>query len=505
MFTRISPSSSGMPPPLQSSGNSQILSTSHGATAEENYTIPAAHLPSYPFHHGNPALLSAAAQHSMIATPRSLGPSLAAMTSANAGYGPLNSAMQLDSSSYPLTTPMVPPFDKTQSFLSIVDVKGSLVHVELHAKIDKGFFKADKDWTCYRRNYFSVACSYSLKPLYAPGSDQLFIHRTGGTSPEYVRALAICITAKVNGDDAKPIELVQHTPKRDKGPLGRPEKVKLMPSPAGSFGIYSEPAGPSPSSQLSPEYDSSYSASSPNSQQSSTMASFDRIQFKNATANNGKRRAAQQYFHIVVELFADVSNGQSSEEDWRKIASRTSAPMVVRGRSPGHYQDDRRSSSANMGPGGGSGNDHNGRPRDPSATGPSGSSRGGLPSISFSGSSRLSGNNYLSHHASSNHSPPKTRSSEYSSGTEMTLSTPAAPTLSPEEVSNIENYDGYQYYPGPIYEAEFATRPHLPPVRFGTSKPELEASPSRSETSCEFPVTSSDILHPSSRIRRPLK
>ena len=39
-------------------------------------------------------------------------------------------------------------------------------------------------------------------------------------------------------------------------------------------------------------------------------------------------RAAQQYFHLVVELFAEVQNGQGSEEQWIKIATRMSTPMV---------------------------------------------------------------------------------------------------------------------------------------------------------------------------------
>ena len=391
--------------------------------------------------------------------------------------------MQTESAHYGGPSPTVPPFEKTRTIQSIVDSKGQAVHVELHAKIDKGFFKADQDWTCYRRNYFSVACSYTLKPPYTTPAEHLYLSRSNSdrSNSDHIRALAICITARVSGDDGKSIDLVQHTPKRDKGPLGRPEKIKLMPSPPGSLGIYSEPAGLSPGSQLNADYDSSYPASSPNSQQTQTTANFDRIQFKNATANNGKRRAAQQYFNIVVELFADIASSPASEGQWAKVASRTSARMVVRGRSPGHYSDDRRSSSTSMGPGGGSGGDSStSGPPESNSSGPPGGSRTGLGGMPYSSSSRLGGSAYHSHHASLNHSPPESRSSgssSYDSVTGVRLERPDYPVLSAEDASAIQEYDGYQYYPSTLYESNVngcSVRPQLPPVRTSSFKSEIE-------------------------------
>jgi meiosis-specific transcription factor NDT80 len=75
-----------------------------------------------------------------------------------------------------------------------------------------------------------------------------------------------------------------------------------------------------------------------------TEATFERIQFKNATANNGRRRATQQYNHLLIELFADIG-AQYTGERWIKIASRMSVPMVVRGRPPGHYHNELRGST----------------------------------------------------------------------------------------------------------------------------------------------------------------
>ena len=70
------------------------------------------------------------------------------------------------------------------------------------------------------------------------------------------------------------------------------------------------------------------------SEASETLLSFERLQFKHATANNGKRRASQEYFAILVEVWAKI---RSISEPWTLIATRKSAPVVVRGRSPGHY------------------------------------------------------------------------------------------------------------------------------------------------------------------------
>jgi hypothetical protein len=64
------------------------------------------------------------------------------------------------------------------------------------------------------------------------------------------------------------------------------------------------------------------------------IVTFERLQFKSATANNGKRRAAQQYYCIIVDLYAQTETGALV-----KIATTESAPLVVRGRSPGHYTD----------------------------------------------------------------------------------------------------------------------------------------------------------------------
>ncbi|KAF7921481.1 uncharacterized protein EAE97_011270 [Botrytis byssoidea] len=322
--------------------------------------------------------------------------------------------------------PLTPPLNPTEVILTLQAADGQIITPEIFGKIDKGFFMAENDWTCYRRNYFSLSCSFTLQPI-VPGAN-VYLLLSGGMRPQ-VQQFAMSIAAVVDSRDGKSIELVQHTPKRDKGPQDKPPRIAVAPRPhtthnmyGGDNGIGGGPRG---------MYDGSFgqSPSSPPNE-----ATFERIQFKNATANNGKRRAAQQYYHLLVELFADLGTNHNHSERWVKIAVRMSAPMVVRGRSPGHYQSERRGSNASSGPGGAGG-------AGGGSYTPSGSSR--TPGdVTMSGTSSMlpGSNNYGSYDGRSHH---------YRTGP---LQIPMEPTLSAEEAKSIEDAPCYMYYPTPIWE-----------------------------------------------------
>ncbi len=403
-----------------------------------------------------------------------------------------NQSLQLDAATQLKfgTPPEGPPLEETTIIHQITTGDGQKLRPEINARIDKGFFLAEQNWTCYRRNYFSVACAYSLQPplLTVP----LFLDRGASTSgmTENIRAFAMSISAVVDGAGGKPVELVQHTPKRDKGPQGKPDRIKLLPQPSGSGGPFSGGAGASnplaSRSQIpgQQEYDSSFS---PQNAQQQTIANFERIQFKSATANNGKRRAAQQYYHLVVELFADVGNSMGSsdsESRWVKIATRISAPMVVRGRSPGHYQDDRRASSSSAGPGGGGGGggDKSGGHLGSLSSGPSSGTRSmgsamppllGRSSNTSSNSGGYDSRSSLSHSLSSSrydsHShTSSSNSSSISSGMERSND-------SIQSSEDVDHFPGYQYFSQPIFELQ--PNPfRLPSFNTHSYKPEVSTS-----------------------------
>lgn len=252
-----------------------------------------------------------------------------------------------------------PPFNETCTLHQIVS-GNQAIKPEIQAKIHKGFFLVDDKWTCYRRNYFSVSCSFTLNPFMHP---PLFLKLSDHQGTERILSFSMSISAIVNAQHGEVRELVQHTPKRDKQSERKPGKVVLQPTQPpplalghghGSnnghlgFSLGSQAAG------MGMDYNTYGNASQPT--QPPTQHTFERIQFQKATANNGKRRAQQQYYNLVVDLYAEISSSVGSREPQLvKIARKVSHPMVVRGRSPGHYKDGRRNSATSMGPDGGSG------------------------------------------------------------------------------------------------------------------------------------------------------
>ncbi|RYP53915.1 hypothetical protein DL768_001227 [Monosporascus sp. mg162] len=307
------------------------------------------------------------------------------------------------------------------------DTAQTPIKIDIQGTIDKGFFLSEGEWTCYRRNYFSCICSYTLSPYYPTANIQYIPN--GSSQTYHVLGFAMSISAVVAESDSHQIELVQHTPKRDKGPVQRPEKMKLSPKPlqqvAHPLGLYASPHDMTSGSRSMYE-GTSYGQSGQNS--FPTEYTFERIQFKQATANNGKRRAAQQYYHLLVELYADV--GSQAADGFIKIAQRKSAKMIVRGRSPGHYQTDRRGSTGS-GPGGSGG-------------------MGGYGASQVLGTDYGSGGSSLlpsGYGVGSSYDP---RSGHY--GTTRQHDLPAEPVMSADDAKEIDTVKGYQYYPGTIYE-----------------------------------------------------
>ncbi|KAL1901316.1 meiosis-specific transcription factor ndt80 [Sporothrix stenoceras] len=347
--------------------------------------------------------------------------------------------------------PQIPPLMETTTFgtLQYMDGPGAgqPVKLEINGTIDKGFFLAEKEWTCYRRNYFSCICSFGVSPHY-PASNMSFSQSNG--TRNNVHGFSMSISAVVSDNDNHVIELVQHTPKRDKGPTARPEKVHLLakpPQPAHhNMGMYSADGGMSVGSR----YDHSYG---PPQAGHPTEHTFERIQFKQATANNGKRRAAQQYYHLLVELWAEVGAPGSSEWHSVKIAHRKSAKMIVRGRSPGHYQSERRGSTSS-GPGGSAGNlGYGGSQVMGSDFGPAGSAL--LPATYGS-----------SYDPRSGHYGGASRHHQQHSQHDVDIDHPVMTT---DEVKSIAEPKEYQYFPTPICDSTSTHDPRHPVELFSHS------------------------------------
>ncbi|OJJ31143.1 hypothetical protein ASPWEDRAFT_45103 [Aspergillus wentii DTO 134E9] len=347
---------SGMSPTMQSQGTSVAGSSGmmgRGDSCPGAYTL---HRGTFPSLSG---LNDMSRMSTYTSTPRALDSTIDRSQSMMFGQSGNILMEPVQRLSQPMTD--APPFHETDIIHPVFagSISGQAIKPEIQAKIHKGFFQVDDKWTCYRRNYFSVSCSFSLHPW---TNTPLFLKFTDHPAGDRIRAFSMSISAIVNSQFAEPRELVQHTPKRDKQSESKPKKVVLQPCQppplmlghgSASNGNHGFPLA-SQSAGMPMDYHSSFSSTAQASQPP-TQYTFERIQFQKATANNGKRRAQQQYYNLVVELYADITPVGSSEQRLVKIARRLSHPMVVRGRSPGHYKDGRRDSSTSMGPDSGSG------------------------------------------------------------------------------------------------------------------------------------------------------
>lgn len=335
------------------------------------------------------------------------------------------------------------------------DAPNTHVKPDISGNIDKGFFLADNEWTCYRRNYFSCVCSFHIPSASHPHATLHFTPNNSSTTYQ-VAGWAMCISAVVSENDAHAIELVQHTPKRDKGPIAPPDKIRLSPKtpqpahhPLGHYA--GAELGLTGSSRV---YEQSlYGQTMPHVALHNSLPTehtFERIQFKQATANNGKRRAAQQYYHLVVELYADIGAQGQGNEQFVKVAHRKSAKMIVRGRSPGHYQAERRTSTSS-GPGGGA---------------------SGLGSYNGPGSQMLGGGYSTSSSGAmgGGYDPYDTRSTgHYRSHSDAM---PVEPILSSDEAKSVHEPEKYQYFPGAIIEPHHDPRQPVEVFQHPTSRPQ---------------------------------
>ena len=356
-----------------------------------------------------------------------------------------------------------PPFNAQETYGDIT-CDGTAVVPNIEAKIEKGFFwSVDQVWTCYRRNYFAVNVSYSLSP-WCSGA-RLYLTQGGGKGPEQIQSLAVSLAAAVDGAGGKNIELIQHTPKRDKGPQLSMKKELLSPTPPGkshehsnyglsTFHQSSQIAGPSLPMQIENE-PSQQAYSQANHPNSNYQHAFERIQFKSATANNGKRRAQQQYYHLIVELWANIQSARDSEPRWVKIAARSSHPVVVRGRSPSHYQNEgphNQNASRGTGSGGMGGSSHHGL----GSNGSGGYGGGYRNGLSGSGAGAMGGSMYRGNTYSLDPSPVGSHSvssaSSLSAGPVEGLVGGDQHMVDEEDTKMMETHSDYQYYPAPIYE-----------------------------------------------------
>ena len=193
--------------------------------------------------------------------------------------------------------------------------------ISITAKLHGMFFLAESPWanpgdaepapselTCYRRNLFQITGSVTL-----PRALRYLLTAQGDQLPIVRCELVVCATESTEGNPVKVISVPWKTPANAGQPAveDKTEKEKEPPS---------IPLDPMLSQDIESEY-------------TSVPFSWKRLQFRMATANNGRRRELQQHFNVRLKVIATLVNGSRC-----CICEVHSGAVIVRGRSPRNFQ-----------------------------------------------------------------------------------------------------------------------------------------------------------------------
>lgn len=156
--------------------------------------------------------------------------------------------------------------------------------------------------TCYRRNLFQISGTITLSRTISQ-----ILNEQGQQLPIYD------LTASLSA-----IESIE----------GKPTEIISVPWKTAAASSSEDKAGAAPPKwpldlTMSPELDPACV---------SVPIAWKRLQFKHATANNGRRKGLQQHYIIQINLTATSATGDSV-----KLAEIQSGPIIVRGRSPRNF------------------------------------------------------------------------------------------------------------------------------------------------------------------------
>ncbi|KAL8925407.1 MAG: hypothetical protein Q9208_003499 [Pyrenodesmia sp. 3 TL-2023] len=202
---------------------------------------------------------------------------------------------------------------------TLLDISLRRTGISLAAQLHGMFFMAESqdagakhpsapstELTCYRRNLFQITGSITL-----PRALRYIMLENGDRIPIIGQDLIIQATESVEGHPVKLISVPWKTPASNSSTTPEDKAEK-------------EPA-PIPLDTMS------------NQDMDADFATFPiawkRLQFRIATANNGRRKELQQHFVVNLRVIATLSTGTRVP-----ICESRSAAIVVRGRSPRNFQ-----------------------------------------------------------------------------------------------------------------------------------------------------------------------
>jgi hypothetical protein len=206
-------------------------------------------------------------------------------------------------------------FSEPIQHCAVASEAGKLVNTNMSAELYGMFFVAEDvfggdtaanrplELTCYRRNLWQCSGQITL-----PRVISHIIDEQGRHVP--ITDITASITAK-ESIEGKPTEIISIPWKSSSGQPG--EDVKVAGAP------------PNISLDLA-------SGQELDGHTVSISVSWKRLQFKHATANNGRRKGLQQHYVVQISLVAKTASSELIT-----IAEIQSGPVIVRGRSPRNF------------------------------------------------------------------------------------------------------------------------------------------------------------------------
>lgn len=207
-----------------------------------------------------------------------------------------------------------PSFDYT-----LLDYTYRRTTINLSAQLHGMFFLAESPWTsagdtqappseltCYRRNLFQITGEITI-----PRTLRYIMTEQGEQIPIIGQELAISATESSEGNSVKIISVPWKTPVNPNAPPADEKAEREPPSiPLDLMNVQ--------------DLDSDFA---------SFPFQWKRLQFRIATANNGRRKELQQHFVVRLKVVATLATGGKIP-----ICGVQSGPIIVRGRSPRNFQ-----------------------------------------------------------------------------------------------------------------------------------------------------------------------
>lgn len=191
--------------------------------------------------------------------------------------------------------------------------------ISLSAQLHGMFFLAESPWastgdaqapptelTCYRRNLFQITGEITL-----PRTLRYIMTEQGEQIPIIGQELFISATESTEGNPVKIISVPWKTPSNPNAPTTEDKVEREPPSiPLDLLNIQ--------------DLDTDFA---------SFPFQWKRLQFRIATANNGRRKELQQHFVVRLKVLATLATGGKIS-----ICEVHSGAIIVRGRSPRNFQ-----------------------------------------------------------------------------------------------------------------------------------------------------------------------